>query len=152
MENFVVPDEWRVFDWPLVDFLVPPWGEHGPRPGLLPGQMVEHLGIDLDAEEGADVVACAPGVVTLVLDDADPASEGGGNQVWLSHLDGLFQTGYMHLADAPSVAVGDEVTPETVLGRVGATGNARGPHVCLETRIRGHAVNPRQMMRDYGRS
>ncbi|MFC5126853.1 M23 family metallopeptidase [Pseudoclavibacter helvolus] len=92
-----------------------------------------------------------------VVDVARPDGEGeagGGNQVWLRHKDWL--TGYFHLRDAPLVSEGDVIPAGTLIGYVGSTGNAGGDHLCWHTQLtRGGqalAMNPRQVMRDYGRS
>lgn len=151
MDDFTVPDDWKVLGWP-VDFdkvTIMPGGEHGPRPHG-PGELVQHDGIDLATPEGTPVYASGPGVVTLVELDGD-SDDGVGNSVWLSHIEGIFQTGYLHMLDAPLVGVGDEVHEGTLLGHVGQTGNAAGNHVCFHTKVRGHAVNPRTFIRDYGR-
>lgn len=161
MAKYQPPEHHRVFSEPVefASSLVPPFGEFGPRPGLLPGQFVDHDGIDLNRAEGDPVRAAAPGVVTAVIRADDPSNDGSGNAVWVKHLedDGWkIQTGYHHLADI-AVSVGDVIERDPdgelpVVGTVGQTGNADGPHLCFHTLIWGVPFNPRQILRDYGRS
>jgi murein DD-endopeptidase MepM/ murein hydrolase activator NlpD len=48
---------------------------------------------------------------------------------------------YAHLSTI-SVGVGRSVTAGSVVGRLGATGEATGPHLHFEVRLRGAAVDP----------
>jgi murein DD-endopeptidase MepM/ murein hydrolase activator NlpD len=48
---------------------------------------------------------------------------------------------YAHLATT-NVKVGQWVAGGTVLGRVGSTGDATGPHLHFEVRVRGAAIDP----------
>jgi len=48
-----------------------------------------------------------------------------------------------HMAEAPSVSVGQIVQPGQVLGKVGSTGASTGPHIHLEVRENGVPVDPR---------
>jgi murein DD-endopeptidase MepM/ murein hydrolase activator NlpD len=54
---------------------------------------------------------------------------------------GGVRTFYAHLS-AIDVRVGDWIAGGTVVGRVGATGDATGPHLHFEVRVRGAAVDP----------
>src|SRR3954452_16656093 len=83
-----------------------------------------HLGIDYAAPVGAPVVAVSSGVVV-----AAGWAGGGGNQVQLRHGDG-YETYYLHLsAFAPGIHAGVHVNQGELIGRVGATGTATGPHL-----------------------
>ena len=64
----------------------------------------------------------------------------GGRSYYYAHLDSY----------APGLAVGDYVTPETVLGFVGTTGNAAGtpPHLHFGVYTSGGTINPLPLMRD----
>ena len=44
---------------------------------------------------------------------------------------------------APGIGPGVPVAAGTVIGRVGMTGRAHGPHVLFEVRVDGHAVDPK---------
>ena len=96
-----------------------------------------HAGLDLLAPLGADVAAAAAGRVTY----AGWLAGGWGKLVVVSHGDGV-RTMYAHLSSV-TVRVGEEVTGGTVLGAVGATGDATGPHLHFEVRVRGAAVDAR---------
>ena len=66
---------------------------------------------------------------------------GYGNQVIIKHSDGTTSS-YSHLSKI-NAEVGDQVAQGQVIGKVGKTGNATGPHLHLERRDRqGRAVNP----------
>src|SRR3954463_16035850 len=80
-----------------------------------------HTGLDFRAEYGASVRATAPGRVT----SAEYAA-GHGKMVEVDHGSGV-STRYAHLSEI-SVAPGQFVTPNTVLGRVGSTGRSTGAH------------------------
>ena len=112
----------------------------GPRLDPFFGRPAMHTGIDLHENEGDDVAATAAGIVTIA------GSEGGyGNMVEIDHGHGL-ATRYAHLS-AIEVAVHQKIAPGDVVGRVGATGRATGPHLHYETRINGEAVDPARFLR-----
>ena len=113
--------------WPL---LAPVGDRFGPRGNGF------HAGIDLPAPAGTPVIAAGPGVVTW----AHIRAGGWGRLVVVRHPDGV-RTLYAHLKSI-SVHVGDEVSGGTILGRVGATGDATGPHLHFEVRVDGAAIDP----------
>ena len=94
-----------------------------------------HTGVDIGAPYGASVRAAASGVVVH-------ASWLGayGNGIIIAHGDGL-ATLYGHLSHI-GVSVGQEVHAGQVIGRVGATGLATGPHLHFEVRKYGTPVPP----------
>lgn len=157
MARYEPPAGQRVFQWPIDPAVqsFAQWSGFGPRPSGPPGEFVDHFGLDVGAPAGTPIVAPAPGVVTRVIVAGSDDDDGCGNSVWTKHLedDGwMIQSGIHHMRDAPLVSEGDAVGYDTRLGFVGETGNASGPHACWQTRIRGLDFNPRQVMRDYGRS
>ena len=94
-----------------------------------------HSGVDLAAPMGTPVRATADGVV------AGAGWRGGyGIMVSLGHGGGM-STRYAHLS-AIAVQPGTAVKAGQVIGYVGATGTATGPHVHYEVRMNGRAVNP----------
>jgi len=95
-----------------------------------------HAGADLLAPVGAPVKAAAPGRVVF----AGFAMGGFGNLVVVAHSEGV-RTMYAHLSGI-SVQRGAAVATGTQLGTVGATGNADGPNLHFEVRVRGAAVDP----------
>jgi murein DD-endopeptidase MepM/ murein hydrolase activator NlpD len=96
-----------------------------------------HAGIDIVAGTGTPVRAAAPGRVVF----AAPAGGGWGKLVVVAHSDGV-ETMYAHLSRI-EVRTGQSVGAGTRVGRVGATGDAHGPHLHFEVRLRGAAVDPR---------
>jgi murein DD-endopeptidase MepM/ murein hydrolase activator NlpD len=90
----------------------------------------EHEGLDMHGNEGDDVLACAPGRVVWASDQRRIGGDSFyGNHVIIEHDDGVI-TWYGHLSDILS-AVGDVVERGDVIGWVGATGKATGPHLHL---------------------
>lgn len=94
-----------------------------------------HSGEDINAPKGAEVHATNEGVVALVGDFFF-----SGKSVILDHGLGLYSM-YFHL-DEVDVAEGAKVRKGEVVGKVGATGRATGPHLHWGTRINGARVNP----------
>lgn len=85
-----------------------------------------HRGTDFAAPEGAEVLALADGTITQRT-----RSKGSGNYIKIKHAKG-YATAYLHLSRfRASVKEGDTVGQGDVIGYVGSTGNATGPHVCL---------------------
>lgn len=82
-----------------------------------------HYGVDFAAPAGTLVKAPAGGVITLA--EADFWYEGG--LIFLDHGHGL-QSAFLHLRDV-SVKPGDIVKQGDIIGTVGATGRATGPHL-----------------------
>lgn len=99
-----------------------------------------HNGIDLGAGYGAAVHAAAGGRVV------EAGWEGGyGRSVVINHGNGL-STRYAHLSQI-DVHVGESVDRGEVIGNVGATGRATGPHLHFEVHSGGVAVNPLNYLR-----
>jgi murein DD-endopeptidase MepM/ murein hydrolase activator NlpD len=96
-----------------------------------------HLGVDYAAPLGTPVWATAPGRVSFV----GPRG-GAGNAVLIEHANGMSST-YMHLSRfARGLAVGQQVRQKQVIGYVGMTGLATGPHLHFSVRINGGFVDP----------
>jgi murein DD-endopeptidase MepM/ murein hydrolase activator NlpD len=99
-----------------------------------------HAGVDFLAPAGAVVRAAAPGRVTWT-----GWRSGWGLLVTLANGDGV-RTLYAHLSQI-DVTLGQRVGPAAPLGLVGTTGDATGPHLHFEVRVRGAAVDPLQALR-----
>lgn len=99
------------------------------------GQHRFHGGIDIAAAYGREVPTAAPGRVVF-------AGEQGayGLLVTVAHADGV-TTRYAHLSSV-DVKVGQELAASQVVGRVGQTGRATGPHLHFEVLVDGRRVDP----------
>lgn len=94
-----------------------------------------HNGVDYGAGTGAPVVSVAPGVVTFA-----GWSGGGGRTVKVRHANG-YETEYLHLS-AITVRKGARISQGDLVGRVGQTGLATGPHLHYGLKKAGRYVNP----------
>ena len=94
-----------------------------------------HLGVDYAAPTGTPVVAVATGTVVMA-----GRSGQGGNTVRLRHAGGS-ESMYMHLSKI-SVRAGARVDQGEVVGLVGATGLATGPHLDFRLLQHGRFINP----------
>src|SRR3954447_12173668 len=95
-----------------------------------------HAGLDLPARAGARVRAAAAGRVVF----ARYEGAGYGNLVTIAHGNGI-ATRYAHLSRF-AVRRGAWVAAGRVIGRVGATGDATGPHLHFEALVRGANADP----------
>ena len=94
-----------------------------------------HEGVDLAVPNGTPIYAPADGLVEM-------AQRFGsyGNFIKIMH-GGEMETRYGHLSGY-NVVAGQHVHKGDVIGYVGSTGRATGPHLHYEVRIDGHAVDP----------
>jgi murein DD-endopeptidase MepM/ murein hydrolase activator NlpD len=96
-----------------------------------------HLGVDYAAPLGTPVRAVADGTVVSAADNGE-----AGLMVHLRHPQG-YESFYLHLASvAPGLRPGARVGQGQVIGRVGASGLATGPHLDYRLRRHGVFVNP----------
>src|SRR5690606_15024359 len=94
-----------------------------------------HSGLDFAVGRGTPIQVPADGVVTIVGDYFF-----NGRTVFVDHGQG-FITMYCHL-DSVAVQKGQVVKKGDVLGRVGATGRATGPHLHWNVSLNGNRVDP----------
>ena len=94
-----------------------------------------HLGVDYRAPTGSPVIAVADGLVLSA-----GSSGGSGNMVHLRHASG-FETQYLHLSSI-AVRAGAHVHQGDLVGRVGATGLATGPHLDYRVKKNGSYIDP----------
>jgi len=118
--------------WPTVGWVV---SYFGPRLDPFTDKPTFHYGMDITTNEGALIVAPAGGIVVQIKNGLTT-----GNMILLSHgLD--ISTAYFHLSKF-MVREGQRVRRGDVIGLVGRTGKALGPHLHYEVRINGQPVNP----------
>ncbi len=121
------------FQWPIAARVT---SEYGWRIHPIYGTKRLHAGIDLGAGSGTPIAAAAGGTVIQA------GWYGGyGNAVIISHGNGI-STLYAHQSSI-AVSNGQQVGRGETIGYVGSTGNSTGPHLHLEVRVNGSAVNPR---------
>ena len=114
------PDFLGGFAWPAKGRISGVFGS----PRILNGEpRAPHLGTDIAAPAGTPVAAPAPGVVTLA--EADLYYTGG--TIIIDHGHGVTSV-YAHLS-AVAVRAGEAVARGGVIGAIGATGRASGPHL-----------------------
>lgn len=94
-----------------------------------------HQGIDLAAPEGTPVQAAAGGTVI------EAGWKGGyGKTVVIEHAGG-HRTLYAHLSKL-AVSAGQRIKQQQMIGKVGSTGRATGPHLHFEIHQQGRPINP----------
>jgi len=94
-----------------------------------------HLGTDYAAARGTPIVSTADGTVI-----ASSYTSGNGNYVKVRHND-KYTTQYLHMTKR-NVRRGQRVKQGDVIGFVGSTGLATGPHVCYRFWVHGRQVDP----------
>ncbi|MBN2466838.1 MAG: peptidoglycan DD-metalloendopeptidase family protein [Deltaproteobacteria bacterium] len=96
-----------------------------------------HLGIDFAAPTGTPVWAVADGVVIK-----KGWKNGNGNMVTVRHPNG-YETMYNHLSRyAKGIKIGTRLRQKDIIGYVGATGLATGPHLDYRMKKNGRFINP----------
>jgi murein DD-endopeptidase MepM/ murein hydrolase activator NlpD len=101
------------------------------------GRVQPHYAIDYAAPSGTPVWAVGDGIVRRASWDG-----GGGRAVSISHPGG-YESFYLHLSGfARGLAPGKRVSQKQVIGYVGSTGVATGPHLDYRLRKQGRYVNP----------
>ena len=115
---------------------VPDAGEGFGARRIINGQVrAPHAGLDYSADAGTPVVGANAGHVALVAEYFFP-----GRLVVLDHGLGLY-TLYFHLERA-DVSDGDRVERGQIIGRVGASGRATGPHLHFAAHLRQTRIDP----------
>ena len=99
-----------------------------------------HLGTDYAAPYGTPIMAVADGTVSR-------SGRTGGNGIFIKlHHDKRFDTQYLHMQRrAEGMTVGRRVKQGEVIGYVGSTGLATGPHVCFRFWDNGKQVDHTKM-------
>ncbi len=104
-----------------------------------------HQGQDIFAPQGTPVLSATEGYIANIGENSLGGQTvsvvgAGGRLYYYAHLDSY----------GPGIAEGDWVTPQTVLGHVGTTGNAAGtpPHLHFGVYAPGGAMNPLPLLTD----
>ena len=98
-----------------------------------------HLGTDYAAPKGTPIWTTADGIITEA-----GYKENNGLYVKVHH-NKTYQTQYLHMSRiAPHIRVGARVKQGEVIGYVGSTGLASGPHVCYRFWKNGQQVDPKK--------
>ena len=99
-----------------------------------------HFGTDYAAPRGTPILAVGDGVVTKAS-----RTRGNGNFVKIRH-DKTYETQYLHMQKfATGISSGAHVKQGQVIGYIGSTGLATGPHVCFRFWKNGKQVNHRRL-------
>jgi murein DD-endopeptidase MepM/ murein hydrolase activator NlpD len=125
------PSVWPVHGWLTAGY--------GMRADPFNGRPDFHPGLDISADKGTPIVAAAAGRVELAAPSGDY-----GNLVVVNHGWGII-TRYGHLSKF-AVWQGREVKRGDILGYVGSTGRATGPHLHYEVLTNGKLLNPLQLL------
>lgn len=98
-----------------------------------------HTGTDIAAPTGTPIKAVASGTVTF-----SARSGSYGNLIKITHENGV-ETWYGHCSKLYAT-VGQQVNAGEIIAAVGSTGNSTGPHLHLEIRVNGTAINPQNYL------
>ncbi|NLZ20335.1 MAG: peptidoglycan DD-metalloendopeptidase family protein [Bacteroidales bacterium] len=102
------------------------------------GVVKPHTAVDYAAPTGTPIQAVGDGTITKIGWDGS----GGGNRIRIKHARG-YETSYMHLSKfAPGLKAGSRVSQGQLIGYVGATGTATGPHLDFRVFENGKAIDP----------
>jgi murein DD-endopeptidase MepM/ murein hydrolase activator NlpD len=122
--------------WPARGWLT---STMGARQDPMNGGADFHAGLDIAAEQGRPVYSTAEGTVRSA-----EYHNSYGNLIVIDHGFGI-ETRYGHLSEL-NVPKGAKVKRGDVIGRVGATGRATGPHLHYEVLAGGRILNPLQLL------
>lgn len=101
---------------------------------------IPHHGIDYAAPTGTPIRSVGDGEVVHARFDRN-----NGNFVRIRH-NSVYETGYLHMSRfANDIYPGAKVTQGQIIGYVGATGLATGPHLCFRFWKNGQPVNPQSL-------
>ena len=134
--------DWKIFAdapslWPIEGRVASSFGE---RQDPFNGEGAFHAGIDIDAPYGTPVRAAGDGDVVSAGTES-----GYGREIMVDHGHGV-RTLYGHLSSI-AVVPGQHVICGQVIGYVGESGRATGPHLHYEVRVHNVPVNPHKYLR-----
>lgn len=103
-----------------------------------------HKGTDFAAPYGTPILATASGKVI-----EQKYTRGNGNYVKIQH-NNQYTTQYLHMSRFAGLRVGSQVKQGQVIGYVGSTGLATGPHVCYRFWKNGQQIDPLRSKLPFG--
>lgn len=107
------------------------------------GVVRQHLGVDFAAPKGTPIMAAADGRIDIIKRNG-----GFGKQIVITH-NGGYRTHYGHLSSfKKGLKSGSKVKQKEIIGYVGSTGLATGPH--LDYRIQKHGVYKNPFSVNFG--
>jgi murein DD-endopeptidase MepM/ murein hydrolase activator NlpD len=119
---------------------------NGPISGVYGSQRIlngkprsPHYGIDIALPKGHEVVSPMDGIVVFSNNDLYYS----GGTIIIAHGQGL-TTSYLHLSEI-LVSVNDIVRRGELIGKVGATGRATGPHLHWGAELKGKRIDPKYL-------
>lgn len=96
-----------------------------------------HYGVDYAAPTGTPIYAIGSGTLKRVA-----SNNSSGNHILITHGNG-YESGYLHMSRfAKGMRTGKKVKQGDLIGYVGSTGLATGPHLCFRMKIHGKPVDP----------
>jgi murein DD-endopeptidase MepM/ murein hydrolase activator NlpD len=109
----------------------------GSRKNPVLGYTMMHRGIDFAAPTGTPIYAAGDGTIEM-----RGRNGAYGNYIRIRH-NAEYETAYAHMSQfAPHLAHGSRVHQGQIIGYVGSTGRATGPHLHYEVLVRGEQINP----------
>ncbi|NIP38006.1 MAG: M23 family metallopeptidase [Candidatus Dadabacteria bacterium] len=97
-----------------------------------------HRGTDYRGKTGTPIKSINSGIVELTDNHFY-----GGNTVVINHGLGLYSV-YLHLSKT-NVSTGEKINRGDIIGLVGSTGRASGPHLHLSVKLNGESINPESL-------
>lgn len=96
-----------------------------------------HYGVDYAASPGTPIYAIGSGTLKRVATD-----QYSGKHIMITHNNG-YESGYLHMSRfASGMRTGKKVEQGDLIGYVGSTGLATGPHLCFRMKFHGKPVDP----------
>ena len=123
--------------WPVLNGRIS--SKYGFRTHPITKKYSMHNGLDIAANQGADIYAAYHGEVTSA-----GYSSSYGYYLIISHDDNM-QTLYAHCSKL-LVSEGDRVERNERIALVGSTGNSTGPHLHFEVRVGSYRLNPQWLL------
>jgi len=119
---------------------------YGIRRHPILGYTKMHKGVDFAAATGTPIMAAGSGTVDFI------GNKGGYGKLVMIRHNSEYKTAYGHMSRfAAGIKQGQRVSQGQVIGYVGSTGMATGPHLHYEVHVNGSQVNPNGIRLPSGR-